>query len=642
MRFSPQTQQPREDAIDSMVERILDTAPKDKYYLLRMIQKLFSESAGFHVTYNTIHNSLERLREKGRAEVAPEERPTEKLKVKGIQKRQYRLTANAKKELLELENASTRRFKSVVKRLFRDSEHGPEAYEAPFLKFLTLIFSRLAEEYTQVLTGEIKGEDFATYPIFSSTLHDVKGELKSLDLLLFESAVESFFRDTDPDYSLIKWNLVQNYYILRLIGKDDISPLLSKEIFGNAVFYLDTNVVISALAAEEEHHLGFVALSKACEKIGVKIKVCNITFDELDRTVEANRGFLQSAVDQIPEETAVKVTSAFYKIYHEKKKAGKELDLDEVFGNFISAREILRKLFQIEVEDDYWFEEAINDEKTKAFAEIVGQRYSTMRPRKKHDLACVHDALCLMWVDYCKNQGQNAWFVTRDYTLPACIPPDCSAHSLAIGLDALLQWLSPITLDDDMEKDLALAYSQIISNRILPQEKIFSLEDFVIFKELDMQCKELPAEDVEGCIRHIKVNAPLLDPTDPRDREKLAHEVAVYFVDPSRKYKQTVQDFESEISEVKRELREATEQSLRQDALIKLNHVLIGLTASEATVMILAIIYGAGANIYQNIIGFWPFFGTAASGCLVAGGFYIGRKRLKALGWPWTKIFKSE
>jgi hypothetical protein len=52
----------------------------------------------------------------------------------------------------------------------------------------------------------------------------------------------------------------------------------------------------------------------------------------------------------------------------------------------------------------------------------------------------------------------------------------------------------------------------MIKYRLLPQERIFNLEDFLIFHEMHMSCKELPAEDVEECIRYIKVNAPMLAP----------------------------------------------------------------------------------------------------------------------------------
>ena len=248
------------------------------------------------------------------------------------------------------------------------------------------------------------------------------------------------------------------------------------------------------------------------------------------------------------------------------------------------------------------------------------------------------------WINDCRETtgNNNIWFVTRDHTLPGCIPPDCRSKSLAITLDALIQWLSPITMRDGEEKDIALAYSQMITSHILPQERVFNLEDFLIFHELNMTCKALPAEDVEGCIRHIKINAPLLNPTDPTDREKLAYAVASYFADPSRKYQQNLQRYEAEISEVKGNLKKEKEKSLKKDAWLKISHVALLFLILEMTAVLVASNYGVGANIFHRIIYSWPFLVSVVPVCLAIGWFYIGKNRLRSLGWPITKIFKHE
>lgn len=644
MRFLPEVQPIRETAIDRIVERILVTAPEGTCYSVQEVQRLFSDNAGFHIIYSDIDHSLQRLAEKGRAESTPEVLAGGKVKVKGKKKKFYKLSTDTRKQLEELERESTRHFDSVVQRLFKNSKVKPSAYSIPFLKFLSLVFSRLAEEYIQMLKGDVSSDDLISSPIFSSALNAIKNEHRSLDLSLFESAAISFFRDNDPEYAAIKWNMSQNYYILRIIGVDKEFSLLSKEIFENVVFYLDTNVVISALAPEEAYHAGFVAFSAACEKLGAKIRVCKITLDELDRVIMSNRDMLQSVIDQIPDETAVKVHSDFFEAYYDRKKSGQEFDLDEVFANFVSAKDKLRELFEIEIEDDIWFEEAKNNAGVSDFANVVAARYASMRPRRKGDLVAAHDSMCLLWVEESRqrNGTNNIWFATRDYTLPYCVPPDCDWKSLAIGLDALLQWLSPIMVGDGEEKDIALAYSAMISSRILPQERIFNMEDFLIFHELGMSCKELPAEDVEGCIRYIKTNAPLLNPTDPADREKLAHALATYFVDPSRKYKQNLQRYEATVLEMTGDLKKEKKQSLRKGAWLRVSHIVILFLSLEIIAVLIASNYGAGANIFQRIINSWPFLAAVVPICGVIGCFYIGRERSKALGWPITKIFKHE
>jgi hypothetical protein len=197
----------------------------------------------------------------------------------------------------------------------------------------------------------------------------------------------------------------------------------------------------------------------------------------------------------------------------------------------------------------------------------------------------------------------------------------------------------------------------MIKYRLLPQERIFDLEDFLIFDEMNMSCKELPAEDVEGCVRYIKANAPMLDPSNSADREKLAYEVSKFFADPGRKYKQEIERLESENVKIKQEyeenlkdrnreieeLKERTKkESLRRSAWFR-----VGITATiflllEGLVIFLASLYGAGPNFFQKVVNSWPFLGIPVVLAIPIGWFIIGKERLKNLGWPVTKIFKQE
>jgi len=645
LRFAPEVQQLREAIIDSIVGRILGIVSKDKYYSAKEIQNIFSASAGIHILYKDVANSLQRLAAKGTLQTPADEAVGTKGKTK--KKELYRLSTDARRKQDEVEQEATRRFNSVVLRLFENSKEGYAAYVQPFLKFLSSIFSRLAEEYIQMLRGDISYSQLTSSQVFSSTLRGMRGELTSLDPLLFERAATSFFRDaTDPEYAAVKWDMAQNYYILRVIGVSDGSSILAKEVFGGAIFYLDTNIVVSALAPEESHHAGFLALCKACKRIGAQIRVCAITFDELDRLVMHYRDLLEKTIKQIPEDTMVKVTSDFYEIYYAKEKSGQQFDIDAVFTSFTSARRNLKESFDIELEDDYWFEDMKNDAETRDFADTIAARYSEMRPRKKNELAAIHDSMCLRWVEKARHEGtgnsNNIWFLTRDYTLTGCVPPECRWKSLAITLDGLLQWLSPIAIGDDEIPDIALAYSALISSRILPQERIFDLDDFLIFHELHMQCKELPAEDVEGCIAHIKVNAPMLNPTEPGDREKLSHIVASYFADPSRKYKEDIERYERSLSQKDSELEKEKKSSAKKDAWLRLSRIAILFLIFEMIALVLAGNYGAGENLLQKIVDSWPFLAGVVPVCLLIGAFYIGKHRIKALGWPITRIFRHK
>ena len=101
-RFSPQIQKLKEDAIDGIVERILLTAEKGEYCTAELVQRIFSETSGFHIAFDDIYRSLLRLFEQSRIERAPKKVPGEKVIVKGTHKEPYKLTDAVRVEIEEL------------------------------------------------------------------------------------------------------------------------------------------------------------------------------------------------------------------------------------------------------------------------------------------------------------------------------------------------------------------------------------------------------------------------------------------------------------------------------------------------------------------------------------------------------------
>jgi len=221
-------------------------------------------------------------------------------------------------------------------------------------------------------------------------------------------------------------------------------------------------------------------------------------------------------------------------------------------------------------------------------------------------------------------------------------------------LDAFLQWVSPVVVEEDIHFDFTAIFAEMIKNRLFPPEEILNLGHFRVFSEMGMECKNLPAEDVKECIRYITVNTPKLDPTDPVDREKLAGEMKRFFADPSRKYKQELKRLENglkerngKIAELQKQFSEYKEktqkESLKGSAKLRLGITIVIFLALEGIVVLLANSYGEGPNLFQKLLNSWPFLGIAVPATtILIGWLCIGKKRLKGLGWPFMKIFKHK
>lgn len=665
IRFSPETQPVRDTAIDRIIEQNLLIAQSDEGLSLEEIdeQGAICFAGGTPaISRLDMQKSLGRLVDGGRLIVSG--RPGQE---------RYRLSQQALQELWEAQRSTEARFERVVTRLFQNAEEGSSAYATPFLECLCIIFSRLGETYVGMIKGEISHEELLGLPSVLRALQEVQQKYQWIDGSLFEAAGFSFFRDSDPDYDAIKWNMAQNYYVAKALGLDPSGYLLSEEVFADAVFYLDTNVMIPGLEPKARHHRSFQALGSACHQLKISMNVCQISLDELQAVLEYQREIIPKVVDQIPPDTVPKIRGLFFRLYREELASEGTVNLDQLLASFDDPMEVLAGSYGVELIDDLWFVQAEDQPETEELLQAIRRDYQAKRGRNKARAVALHDALLLRWIQLERERSSsNTWLVTLDTSLPGFLPEEGQApgRPLAITLDALLQWMSPLAIGEDVEDEVAEIFSEAVRYGLLPQESFFELRDFLIFAEMEWSCKELPAEDVEECIRYLRVNAPNLDPSSPADREKLAYEISKFFADPSRKYTQEVQRLEAEkatineeykrkLEEINAAIRERDERierlekeriereenerkrAQKKSALIRLGIVILLVVAYEAIVVWLASNHAEGTTFFQKVINSWPFLALGAPlgiGLLV---FIVGKERIRILGWPFTRFLNN-
>ena len=352
-------------------------------------------------------------------------------------------------------------------------------------------------------------------------------------------------------------------------------------------------------------------------------------------------------------------------------------DLDELLAPFEDPMAVLRSSYDVELVDDAWFDQADKDVVTKRLTERIIKESTLRKKRAKNEKSGLHDALLFRWVEReSTNSGKKSWIVTLDMLLPSFAPTSDRANGspLAISLTAFLQWISPMALFEESEDDLASIFSEAISYQLLPQDNFFDMRDFLVFASLEWSCKELPAEDVENCIRYIKQNAPGLDMSDPKDREKAASVISKFFADPSRKYKQELQQMErdtlamaqehesneislrqevseanEEIAKLRTELEKVTiaaqadrnNRSMQNSARKRLLWSLLLFFILESAAIYFSLVYGEGGNAFQRLLHSWEILTLAFGISLAAAWFIVGKERLKVLGWPLSRFLKS-
>ena len=153
LRFSPEVQEAKETAVDSIIEHIIFACDPDKWLTGAEIGNRMRKILGINVAEHHLLVSLERLVGEGRIESTPESLPG--VRLKGPKKVLYSLSSEAKKKLDDQERQARQRFESACRALFGESKAGWSAYAEPFLKFLSIVFSRLADENARMIRGEM-------------------------------------------------------------------------------------------------------------------------------------------------------------------------------------------------------------------------------------------------------------------------------------------------------------------------------------------------------------------------------------------------------------------------------------------------------------------------------------------------------
>jgi len=667
IRFSAESQVVKDTTIDKLIERQLYVLHNKKGISSQEIeqQDAICLADGTPVIARLdIEKALKRL--KGSNKIIT-------IKISGEAK--YRLSEQALQEHQETQEATERRFSQVMQRLFKNTPEGIQPYEAPFLECLCIIFSQLGEAYARLIKREVGIDELLRAPIIRQAFQTVDTKYPSINKKLFKSVVLSFFQDTHPDYDLIKWNMAQNYYLAKALGLDPSGHILSKEVFGGAVFYLDTNILINALEPRAKHHGTFKAFSKACKALQIQLQTCQISLNELRTVVDYHCELIEKVADQISNDIAPKIRGVFFRIYREHLEAGAPIDFETLFSSFYGPMEELAQAYEVKLIDDPWFVEAVEKQETQKLLEKIRREYKAKRGFSKGKASALHDALLLQWLQLERERSApNTWIVTLDTSLPGFIAQEEGVpdHPLAITLDALLQWISPMTIYEEADEDeVAAIFSEAVKEQLLPRETFFDLSDFIVFAEMEYSCKELPSKDVEDCIRYLKVKAPSLDPSKATDREKIAHEISRFFADPGRKYKEDLQRLESMLEasrvesacqrdESRKEIKARDEKieklaknldnleegwrkkALKQSALLRTIVVVLLSLIYEATIIYLVWKYGDGVNFFQKLVKSWV---AVATGGIVGPAlfwFILGKERIHVLGWPFTKFAKIE
>lgn len=616
LRFSPEFQPIRQTVIDHM---ILGTIQNFEGAYGPTIGKLnqFSVAKDKELALNLDETraSLRRLEKVGLVETKEVKRKT-----------RWFLTDHGQSQLRDsIQYASTVESK-VADSLFPTHSNRSEIMSA-FLEALGIIFEEITASYIEALfsnTNSPVEPDLITIAAISA--HNSYPRI-SADTIA--SAITRFFRDSNPEFDWVKWTFCKNYYAVRAMGLGQGSHILSSTLFRDATFYLDTNVLIDALDTDSSRHLMVRQSITGLSRIGCKLALLRITVTEFQDLARNLQGRVARIFNQIPDELLSRVDSYVARAEARHRADPSEPSPETLLNHYAQAAEVPLSKLGLEVVDDEWFSLNVDNEEIVTLADRLREHYGVTAAfsRSKSGAAALHDALALTFIARTDRAGEgSSHFLTVDYTLPNYKPAtlfDGLELNRAVRVDALLPWLGAV---DGEDESTSRALSAALSNQLVPTRGGFSLNDFRLLAEAEMDCKHMPAEDVEQCIAYLRREATGLNTALAEDRETLNGLVRGFFASPERKYLADVNHLRNELdasrSRVSQERqarrkeqervqsleRKLRDQDLRRRASNRLFLSLAVFLVLTAAGLILADRYGSGENLLQQVGSVWYVF----------------------------------
>ena len=363
LRYSPEVGPLRERVLDRIVLVALLESSHSNPMRLRQIQRLTrADPRSPGLRRDVIEETLSRLMSRTKVE-----------HVRHNTGSAYCLTNAGRDDTDEAAASAYQLFQPVLARMLRDTATVCDEHDAVVVcrSFVSECFARFGQQIAKAVTGEFTKDQLV------GTV-DVNGAFQAAirKVSLSDDAIESlkarcirFLRSTEPDDEELKFRLTQGYYVAQLLGLDPykFNPL-AEDAFREAVFYVDTNVLIGKLLSGNIARL-FDELARICRALGVELRVSRATINEARSVAVACLEGLENALAKMPSELLNRTQDDFLDAFLEEREIRPGLTAEEFLRRF---DEIPSLLEQLEITlYDHTAEEIIGDLDVTRECEIV-------------------------------------------------------------------------------------------------------------------------------------------------------------------------------------------------------------------------------------------------------------------------------
>ena len=502
LRYSPEAGSLRERSLDRLVLiALLESSPSQPLRVGEIQKLAHVEPMSPGLRTEVIQDTLDRLMNRNKVDHVL-------LKTKHA----YYLADTGRSDIDEAAESAVHLFEPVLSRMLQDTSALCNERDGAIVcrSFISECFARFGQQIAKAVTGEFTKEQLLDsvdiQGAFQAAIRSVPLSVEAIQSL--EARCIRFLRSTERDDEELKFRLTQGYYVAQLLGMNayEFNPI-ADDAFREAVFYIDTNILVGRLLSDEDARL-FDELVRICKVLEINLRVSRATINETRWVAAGRLEGLENVLATVPSELVSRTRDQFLDAFMEARRSSPEVTAEKFLARFDEIPSLLENL-GIELYDST-AEEIIGDRDVDRECEVVHQAAVKTRGWGKSRQVCLHDVCHYLLIQDERRDGHKAWFLTRDKTLSQATVDLGGGGQLpfCFPLAGFLQSVSPFLEAPDAHRSLVDLFSAVLIGEVgdISGESLFSLSELKIISEFHTDVLSTPVEQLVPAFDYVKSN----------------------------------------------------------------------------------------------------------------------------------------
>lgn len=226
-----------------------------------------------------------------------------------------------------------------------------------FFKLLGQMFTingRIASKV--IVTNESTSDLFNNNDFKINYQNTILTKIKPEQRESLNEILQCFFSNSSEKYSKFFFTMIQSYALLEIFNVDPSLKQIQINALKQKKIYLDTNILIPVLFAENDNFEFMTSVLKITNQLGAQLLITNLTKKEFERWLEYTRTSYmnfkkipQKFIDAFEKEN---ISAPFFNTYNKQLKNNPRLNINEFCKYYENFLIILKDKFQIEMESE--------------------------------------------------------------------------------------------------------------------------------------------------------------------------------------------------------------------------------------------------------------------------------------------------